>query len=229
MKPSSRSPRTPSKLSDSVHYRVNQYALAAGAAGMGALALSQSADAKVVYTPAHHLIDRGSHFALDLNHDGIPDFNINHRSGCTTDAFCQTALYAVGVPYTGNYVAGTRRIFNFAFALKPRARISAKRPWLGFAMYYRSRSINTYGHCTGPWIDVKNRYLGFRFLIEGKIHYGWARLNVTCNLESKRIGVLTGYAYETVPNKPIITGKINGPDETAMRPATLGKLALGRQ
>jgi hypothetical protein len=42
--------------------------------------------------------------------------------------------------------------------------------------------------------------------------------------------VLTGYAYETVPGKPIITGKTSGPSEVGaverMQP-TLGVLAKG--
>jgi hypothetical protein len=202
------------------------YTLAASAVGVGTLGLSQPAQAKIVYTPAHHVILRGSRFTLDLNHDGIPDFHIRHFSGCTTDGFCTTRLYATGAPYKGNYVEGTRHIFNFAYALKPGTRIGRTKPFLGHAMYYRFRSLNTYGHCTGPWINVKNRYLGFEFVIKGKIHFGWARLNVTCNLDSRRIGLLTGYAYETVPNKSIITGKTKDPDVT-VEPATLGHLAQG--
>jgi len=50
---------------------------------------------------------------------------------------------------------------------------------------------------------------------------------------------LTGYAYETIPNKAIIAGKTNGPDDISIEepgaaltaptpgPATLGALALG--
>jgi hypothetical protein len=224
-------PRKTACLSYSLQQRLNGYALAAGAAGVGVLALAESADAKVVYTPAHHVIHRGSHFALDLNHDGIPDFDINHRSGCTTDGFCQTALYAMGAPYSGNSVVGTRRVFDFASALKPGTRIGPKQPWLGFAMYYRFRSVNSYGRCSGSWTDIKDRYLGFRFLIKGKIHYGWARLNVKCNLDSKKIGVLTGYAYETIPKRPIIAGKTKGQDVITMpmNTGTLGELAVGRK
>ena len=40
---------------------------------------------------------------------------------------------------------------------------------------------------------------------------------------------LTGYAYETIPNKPIIAGKTNGPDVITVEPTTLGSLALGRR
>jgi hypothetical protein len=39
-------------------------------------------------------------------------------------------------------------------------------------------------------------------------------------------GVFTGYAYETVPNKPISTGKTKGPDVVSS-PASLGHLAAG--
>jgi hypothetical protein len=40
---------------------------------------------------------------------------------------------------------------------------------------------------------------------------------------------LTGYAYETVPNKAIIAGQITGPDVITMQPETLGSLAHGRR
>ncbi len=43
-------PRIPSKLSDSLHQRLNSYALAASAAGVGLLALVQPAQAKIIYT-----------------------------------------------------------------------------------------------------------------------------------------------------------------------------------
>ena len=41
------------------------------------------------------------------------------------------------------------------------------------------------------------------------------------------LAILTGYAYETEPNTPIITGKIKGPDVITLDPATLGHLAGG--
>ena len=45
--------------------------------------------------------------------------------------------------------------------------------------------------------------------------------------------MLTGYAYETVPNKPIIAGKTKGPDVATLpmetRAGTLGHLALGEK
>src|SRR5262249_46978262 len=69
----------------------------------------------------------------------------------------------------------------------------------------------------GPWLGVTNRYLGLKFMIHGKTHFGWARLTVTVShkIFGKRFirTELTGYAYETIPNKPIIAGRTKGPED----------------
>jgi hypothetical protein len=82
---------------------------------------------------------------------------------------------------------------------------------------------------------VANRYLGLKFKIKGKTHYGWARLSVEASKRPYEItAVLTGYAYETIPGKPIIAGATRGPDDAVQAasinmpvPATLGALAMG--
>jgi hypothetical protein len=66
----------------------------------------------------------------------------------------------------------------------------------------------------GNWLDVRNRYLGLKFTIKGKIHFGWARLTTTACAAN---GTLTSYAYETIPNKPIVTGKTKGPDQPSIK------------
>jgi hypothetical protein len=53
MKRSPRPDRLPSNLSESIHQQLNMYALAAGAAGAGILALVRPADARIIYTSAH--------------------------------------------------------------------------------------------------------------------------------------------------------------------------------
>jgi hypothetical protein len=76
-----------------------------------------------------------------------------------------------------------------------------------------------------------------KFKIKGKTHYGWARLTVT-DKNTVITATLTGYAYETIPNKPILTGKTRGLDDDyqptpaslkthTSKPTTLGALALG--
>ena len=65
-------PRETAELSQSINHRLNMYALAASAAGIGSLALLPSAEAKVIYTPAHIVLPGGPTF-VDFNHDGIAD------------------------------------------------------------------------------------------------------------------------------------------------------------
>jgi hypothetical protein len=83
----------------------------------------------------------------------------------------------------------------------------------------------------GQWMYTKHRYVGLKFTIKGEIHYGWARVEVkrtAVGMGSNSItATLTGYAYETIPNKPIIAGKTKGPNVVMWEPATLGRLAQG--
>jgi len=85
----------------------------------------------------------------------------------------------------------------------------------------------------GSWVNVKDRYLGIKFKIKDQIHYGWARLSVQVELPLTITATITGYAYESIPNKPIIAGRTKGPDVITL-PAdtgagTLGHLALGKK
>ena len=43
------------------------------------LALTQPAEAKIIYTKAHHVIRPSHIYQLDLNHDGLIDFAIHNR------------------------------------------------------------------------------------------------------------------------------------------------------
>jgi len=76
----------------------------------------------------------------------------------------------------------------------------------------------------GSWPGVKNRYLGLQFVIKGNKHFGWARLSVS---SAPYDATVTGYAYETIPNKAIVAGKTHGKDVITVEPPTLGHLARG--
>jgi hypothetical protein len=130
-----------------------------------------------------------------------------------------------------------------AAALRPGFVIGPKRTF-----FPGTRIMMTYTSCPpggshGPWHDVTGLYLGLKFIINGNVHYGWARFNVHL---TSGIHTLTGYAYETIPNKAIIAGKTSGPadekdednsgDASLTSPipdtphsASLGMLALGVQ
>ena len=92
----------------------------------------------------------------------------------------------------------------------------------------------------GNWSDAQGRFLGFEFTVQGQKHFGWARLNTLFHGYVGTQATLTGYAYETEPNEPIRAGDTGPvadarapemrsalPAVAALRPATLGVLALG--
>jgi hypothetical protein len=103
---------------------------------------------------------------------------------------------------------------------------------------YKSEAATNNGtsHCAW-WKNLGSHYVGLKFNIQGKTHYGWARVKVVSY--PQYAAILTGYACETIPNKPIVTGKTKGPDEIRIdgadaalttpthEPARLGLLAMG--
>jgi hypothetical protein len=232
----SRNRTTPSNLSQSTQRRLNSYALAASAAGAGALALALPAEAKIIYTPTHHVIKQGSTYALDVNHDGTTDFTLNDKYKGTSSGFYATLSAA---PATGNGLEGWTGFEPWAFALKPGAAIGPRHYFPGKVLVFAQSLAGSLSYA-GSWVNVKNRYAGLQFMIKGKIHFGWARFSVQIVNRSSITATLTGYAYETIPGKPINAGQTKGSDEAAIgqpTPAshpiathkvpTLGLLALG--
>ena len=262
MKRSPRPLQTPANFSDSIHRQLNMYALAATAAGVGMLALAPPAEAKIIYTPAHVILKAGQPFSLDLNHDGKVDFYLSHsidqRSGgtistlrvCHTGINCTSSMLGSNA---SNQVRGSSR--GGAVALRAGARIQNGYRFLGkdTLVPMGARRFSTHSSKTswsGQWVNggkgVKNRYLGLKFKIKGRFHFGWARLTVTTTKGGFTV-TLTGYAYETTAGKPIKAGQtkeaadapttryfgpsasLTNPIARTPQPASLGMLALGAQ
>jgi hypothetical protein len=243
-----RTSRKPSALSDSLQRHLNAYALAASAAGVGMLALAQPAEAKIVYTPSNKKIPRCREhpelcYRLDLNHDGTPDFTIPWYPG--TRRFGALGSYLLvrpaenrpdnkvwgGAMYTNSgdkwpsSVGASALGAGITVGPNP-VKFQAGHIW----MWGTANACNESGlGCSfGQWKDVQNKYLGFRFYIGAAVHYGWARLS-TRTEDTRLRAILTGYAYETIPKKPIITGHTKGPDVITLEPGSLGALAAGRK
>ncbi len=223
----------PVELSASFHHRMNLYALAATAAGVSVLALAQPAEGKIVYKKVHKQIVPNHTVPLDLNGDGKIDFNLHDKFSCTS--FCEYIDGSITVlpsRQTNEIVGHAGRSFHSASALAAGVRVGPRSPFSSGkkVMAFGGYDAGTQGpaYCLGPWVNVTDRYLGLKFSIAGKIHYGWARLNETCShTNGENTAVLSGYAYETVPNQAIVTGKTKGGDGVSPQPATLGRLALG--
>ncbi len=230
--------RIPILLSHGLDRKLFAYAAAATAASAGIMALAQPSQAEVIFTPTHQMVPMRGTLALDLNGDGTTDFTFHNIIGsCGLAAgFPECSQYTFqGLDADGNsalngVLIGTR----WASALPAGKKVGPGGKFTAIGSMEQCHTIfgqTAYG--SGPWLNMQNRYLGLAFTIAGQTHYGWARLTVTVKPGTCRptTAVLTGYAYETVPGKPIATGQRSGTaaEVSAVEgpQATLGMLAQG--
>jgi hypothetical protein len=230
-------------LPKNLDHRVSLYSLAAVTAGVSMLALAQPAKGEVVVTrktiPINPVTNEYTFVSIDLNHDGIRDFQFSlsdfqyHTDDARLAIFPLAGGAAVGAP-------GSKVPF-YASALMRGARIGPSDNFSsnGFNQIERSfipyipsqYSRKLYGEWGG---NPPNRYIGVRFPIKGATHYGWIRLSVDTT-HYPMSATITAYAYETVPNKRILAG-IDSTVATEGNPLrqvqgpvapSLGMLALG--
>jgi hypothetical protein len=240
-------PRSAQPLTDPVRKRLDAYVLAANsvgawdrcnlgcgvtlaAVGVGLLAAPIPAHARIVYTKAHKVIHPSSSYALDVNHDGIKDFFLDDfgfssrsRGGLllavapvSSDQDQVVEKYGWASALSAGVVVGSKQFYGHASLANSMAMSACMKSVLQCTFRY---------YWANEGKGVTNRYLGMKFFIRGQVHYGWARLSTS--FTGRLHAVLTGYAYETIPNKSIVTGKTHGPDVTTIQPATLGHLARG--
>jgi hypothetical protein len=220
--------------------RLLAYSAAATAAGVGLVASTQSAEAKIVYTAANVTIqENGATVNIDVNNDGVADFGI-YFGGYPgvrrqPEGFHQYALGMFPMGAAGNEIwAFSSKGVECAAALPPAVKVGPGAPFQAksLIMWESEGSYSGGGFAACPW-ESKHRgaFLGLKFVVNGQTHYGWAHVTV-----GPTGTVLNGYAYETVPNQPIFTGKTSGPASIAglgpaplpvPQPATLGLLAHG--
>jgi hypothetical protein len=237
-------PRKTADLSESVGQQLNTYAISATAAGAGMLALVQPSEAKIVYTPAHvNIVQNRGLFRFDLNHDGISDFGLSNQFRSCSSSRCTGSLNAEGEGENEIWSVRCNTNYSCAAALPRGTKVGAK------GQFSKPRrlimAVGNYEVFFGPWWSVNQAYLGIKFVIKGKTHFGWARVKFSRGQHFSITAIVTGYAYETIPEKAIIAGQTKGPDDPINdfspnasltspipdrpQPASLGALALGAQ
>ena len=216
---------------------LRRYSLAATAAGVSLLALAHPAEGKVVVTKKTIQLSPGP-VSIDLNHDGIADFefsidssfaNSKRETTLTAKGLTRgkavgkksTALGPLGGPYASALMHGAK--------IGPSAHFSSAQGKVTIERQAHAESAGTY---YGNWYQVgSNRYLGVKFQIKGQTHYGWIRLTVETGAFSATI---TAYAYETEANKAITAGETTdnaraGSPRNVMSAPSLGMLAQGAE
>ena len=223
--------REASAINPKLNQRLAAYVAAASATAIGTVAATPAAEAKIVYTPTHIRVTQS--MPLDLNHDGIADFTFQFWAPGFHSAYLDVmpAVNGNAVRIVGNSSAACGFL---GVPVGPGGKFgtnSHSGHGLLMADFFSNGSMY---RSSGPWADVSNRYLGFKFLINGQVHYGWARMSVSKYVRNVE---LTGYAYETTPNVSIIEGSTSGGSAASVAPsdlltpaqprATLGMLARG--
>ncbi len=217
--------RTITPISPRLDNKLGMYMAAAGAAGVGLTALTNTAQAKVVYTAANTTIILPSCVPIDFNGDGVTDVNVCLGFGDKSAQLFASAPTGNGIRVKSNLaVAGVSGI-----PVGPGEKFAGSFP----PMYYKI--FGYYGNASsyqwvGPWANVRDRYLGVKFSISGTTHFGWVRLSTF----KTKYPLISGYAYETIPNVSIKDGA--GADQVAAsqsrlpgqpQPSSLGSLAQG--
>lgn len=137
---------------------------------------------------------------IDLNNDGVTDFTLSQYYNLTCGGIGQCTLYggATVTPITGNGVID-RTKSGWAAALNPGAQIGSNQRFDGRGSILWNGAEQ---HSLGNWMNAGVHYLGLVFQINGRPHYGWARLSVVGGM----VGIttmMTGYAYEARAGKSL--------------------------
>ncbi len=194
--------------SDNLNRRLAFYSLTAAVAGVSVLALAQPAESEVIVTKKNIPIPTSlglTSIPLSLTNNGINDFSFSLYSFSGYSHRESLRMW----PLEGGAVvaqASSRHILSSALPLVRGAKIgpSAQFSNDNFANIEESQEGRQF---SGLWgVTSKNRFLGVKFLISGETHYGWIRLTVNTNKNGELAATITGYAYETVANKPILAG-----------------------
>lgn len=195
--------------SENRRLRAPRASLVAATLTLAALSLTATAArAIVVYTDPP---DAGESQKPTLQMGGVMPFQMRDPLGAS-------APYTINIAGIAN--EGSVGAANGSPALPEGAPINASLDWAD------SRSLYAYGLlcrtspwtppfkiCTemdgGPWADGGDHYAALRFRDTDGIHYGWARIQgAAASSEPKQTHVtLEDYAYESVPDRPIMTGR----------------------
>lgn len=166
-------------------------------------------DSFIVYTdiePDFKSENLNDSYNLDLNNDQIIDFTISSDSYESWEW-----LGIASNPNAENGIISTTPWYSHPVPLNSGKEIFNLRGYSN-GESFETWGIFTVGDCfdgeEGCIYDWKNKvdmYLGLRFNLKGRIHYGWARLDVA----SVTQWVIKDYAYNATPNMPILAGQTN--------------------
>lgn len=164
-------------------------------------------DSIIVYTDlepdftGRNLIDC---FELNLNNDQIVDFVI-----CPGKEDDWEWLTIASNTRSGNGIISVAPWYSQALPLVKGQEIFKLAGYRN-GEFYETISFIAIGYCfhleencSYDWANKAERFLGLKFDINGRKHYGWAQLEVKSATE----WTIKDYAYNATPDKPILAGQ----------------------
>ena len=172
-----------------------------------------SANAQIVYTDVNpdYVISIPvvnpipTDYNIDLNNDGISDYKIS----CSFSfAPCQFRQY---VSYVKVSALNTNAVVAVSGSTNPLAMNFNDGILSGFTFstsgYLRYVSGGYCGSSTlGVWPNSVDRYLGLKLIVGANAYYGWVRMQVSVGVNPFSC-TIKDYAYNSVPNQPIVAGQ----------------------
>ncbi|MFZ0318948.1 MAG: hypothetical protein WAL56_07470 [Candidatus Sulfotelmatobacter sp.] len=228
------------KLAKPLENRLRAYSMVATATAAGLVAIAEPCAAEIIYTPAHGYLLHANWTKIDFNHDGIADVSF-FLSSTNYKVLEREVVAKPALRSQGGIIGYAGAVHPYASALQKNATIGPKVAFVSTNAFLVRTQVSHYLCCytlyAGAWRNVADRFLGVKFLIAGEVHYGWVRLSVGGS--SRLRAGISGYAFETVANRPIRAGQISDDaNETSsfvgvedgtkpVLPGSLGMLALG--
>jgi MYXO-CTERM domain-containing protein len=221
------STRRAAALPEDLNKRLAVYALAAGAAGVGVLALAMPAEATIIGSSENIVVDL-SHPNETLAITGGPtlNFHLNDREPGANSYFISLQGAGIGIPSprTGLEMAlpiPRGALFGpnqFSIQFGPRSRsVTHSFLWGSEVNLAGFQGIDGYGHSFRTLVSRHPGYLGF----EWNGHVGWLALDMPGSGFAVQV---TEYAYDTVPGQSITVGAAAASEPST---PTLVLLALG--
>jgi hypothetical protein len=166
-------------------------------------------NAQIAYTdvnPDVTINTNGGVYALDLNNDGITDFNIIFATLIFSG---QTNKYINITPLGANKV-GTDYVYPSALPLNTLIDdssftwLSNTQPLISRIWFQIPRTGGWIWQYRGNWNGVSDKYVPLQLDLSSQKFYGWARLDAAIGTPSFTV---KDYAYNSIPNQPILAGQ----------------------
>lgn len=212
-------------LPERLERRLVTYALAAAGTGVTLLATPQAAQANTI---VYKSINEASYQKVSFS---LGNATFNFTGEFIPGFFDAWTGYASG----GFFFGGYSDFFGNGFLIGPTtSSLHGPHRSLFFGeLAGSSSSPNRYFYTIGFFQNHSDQFLGLEFQLHGKTHFGWVDLRPlpveflpTPVGERPFLGIdLVSFAYNRVPNAPILTGQTS--NHSVPEPSTLTLLALG--